>query len=84
MRALVEVDGGADDARAIAQLIPDAIPQLWHGEGERTWEVIAAGVAAGVDVRVGLEDVLVLPDGRDATDNAELVAAAMELTRGPG
>ena len=25
------------------QLIPDGIPQLWHGYGERTWEVIAAG-----------------------------------------
>lgn len=84
VRALVEIDGGADEARAIAQLIPDGIPQLWHGYGERTWEVIAAGAASGVDVRVGLEDVLVLPDGRVATDNADLVAAAVELARGPG
>ena len=83
IRALVEVDGGADDARAIAELIPDGIPQLWHGYGERTWEVIAAGAASGADVRVGLEDVLVLPDGRVAADNAELVAAAVELTAGP-
>ncbi len=79
IRALVEVDGGADDARAIAQLIPDGISQLWHGDGARTWEVIAAGATSGVDVRVGLEDVLVLPDGRAATDNAELVAAAAAL-----
>ena len=83
IRALVEVDGGADDARAIAELIPDGIPQLWHGYGERTWEVIAAGAASGADVRVGLEDVLVLPDGRVAADNAELGAAAVELTAGP-
>jgi uncharacterized protein (DUF849 family) len=41
--------------------------------------VIAAGAAAGVDVRIGLEDVLVLPDGRYAAGNAELVAAALEL-----
>jgi uncharacterized protein (DUF849 family) len=81
MRALVEVDGGADDARAIAALIPAGVPQLWHGYGERTWEVIAAGAAAGIDVRVGLEDTLVLPDGSLAADNAELVAAAVELTR---
>lgn len=80
VRALVEVDGGAEDARAIAQLIPDAIPQLWHGYGERTWEVISAGAAAGFDVRIGLEDVLVLPDDRLAASNAELVAAAIELT----
>jgi uncharacterized protein (DUF849 family) len=79
VRALVEVDGGVEEARAIARLIPPEIPQLWHGYGERTWEVISAGIAAGVDVRVGLEDVLVLPDGRVAAGNAELVAAAVEL-----
>jgi uncharacterized protein (DUF849 family) len=87
VRALVEVDGGADDVRAIAPHVPDGLPQLWHGYGERAWEVISAGAEAGVDVRVGLEDVLVLPDGRVAANNAELVAAAVQLTErltGPG
>jgi uncharacterized protein (DUF849 family) len=79
VRVLVEVDGGVEDARAIAQLIPDGLPQLWHGYDERTWEVIAGGAAAGFDVRVGLEDVLLLPDGHVAADNAELVTAAVEL-----
>jgi uncharacterized protein (DUF849 family) len=41
-----------------------------------------SGWAAGIDVRVGLEDVLVLPDGRTAADNAELVAAAVALISG--
>lgn len=80
LRALVEVDGGAEDARAISELLPDEIPQLWHGYDQRTWEVLRAGAAAGHDVRVGLEDVLTLPDGRLATGNAELVAAAVELS----
>ena len=84
IRALVEVDGGAEEARAIAQLVPDGIAQLWHGYGERTWEVIAAGAASGVDVRVGLEDVLVLPDGSVAADNAALVAAGVELIQATG
>jgi uncharacterized protein (DUF849 family) len=79
VRALVEVEGGPEEARTIAGLIPAEVPQLWHGYGRRTWEVIAAGVRAGVDVRIGLEDVLVLADGRAASDNAELVAAAVEL-----
>ncbi len=79
LRALVEVDGGAEAARAVAQLIPDGVSQLWHGYGEQTWEVISAAGAIGIDVRVGLEDVLALPDGRIATDNAELVAAAVDL-----
>lgn len=81
LRALVEVEveGGAEEARAVAQLIPHGIPQLWHGYGAQTWEVISAAGAAGIDVRVGLEDVLALPDGRIAADNAELVAAAIDL-----
>jgi len=82
LRALVEVKGGAPQARAIAELIPAGVAQLWHGYGECTWEVLAAAAAAGHDVRVGLEDVLVLPDGSVAASNAELVAAAVELTRG--
>jgi uncharacterized protein (DUF849 family) len=80
LRALVEVDGGTDEARAITELIPDGIPQLWHGYEQRTWDVLRAGAAAGQDVRVGLEDVLTLPDDRPAADNAELVSAAVQLT----
>ncbi len=79
VRALVEVQDGVEEARAIAQLIPEGVAQLWHGFGERTWEILAAGAAAGFDVRVGLEDVLLLPDGRLAADNAELLTAAVEL-----
>jgi uncharacterized protein (DUF849 family) len=82
VRALVEVDGGPEEAEAIAKLIPKGVPQLWHGYGQRTWEILVAGARAGVDVRVGLEDVLVLADGRAASDNAELVAAAAELIGG--
>ena len=81
LRALIEVDGGAEEARAVAELIPSGMPQLWHGYGPRTWEVLGAAAAAGHDVRVGLEDVLTLPDGRLTADNAELVAAAVELTK---
>lgn len=83
VRALVEVDGGVEQARAVARLIPDGVPQLWHGYGERTWEVVSAGAVARHDVRVGLEDVLVLPEGDVAANNAELVAAAVELIGRP-
>jgi uncharacterized protein (DUF849 family) len=82
VRALVEVDGGAGEAHAVATLVPAGVPQLWHGYGERTWEVLAAAVGAGHDVRVGFEDVLTLPDGRLAAANAELVAAAAALEAG--
>jgi uncharacterized protein (DUF849 family) len=41
--------------------------------------VISAAGTAAIDVRVGFEDVLALPDGRTPASNAELVAAAVEL-----
>jgi len=83
VRALVEVEGGVDEARAIAERIPDEVRQLWHGFGDRTWEVLPVAIAAGHEVRVGLEDVLMLPDGRAAQGNAELVAAAVALGTAP-
>jgi uncharacterized protein (DUF849 family) len=79
VRALVETDGDPDDARAISRLIPAGVPQLWHGEGPRTWEVLATAAAAGHDIRVGLEDVLTLPNGDSAAGNEELVAVAAQL-----
>jgi uncharacterized protein (DUF849 family) len=44
--------------------------------------IVRAALRAGIAV-VGLEDVLTLPDGRLAADNAELVAAAVELIGRP-
>ncbi|HWF74590.1 MAG TPA: 3-keto-5-aminohexanoate cleavage protein [Solirubrobacteraceae bacterium] len=84
LRALVEVDGGAEEARAVAALIPDGVPQLWHGYDERTWEIIAAAAEAGIDVRVGLEDTLVLADGSPAPGNRALVAAAVAVAADRG
>jgi uncharacterized protein (DUF849 family) len=55
------------------------LPRVYHGHDRSAWPVIEAMVARGRDVRVGLEDVLTLPDGRPARDNAELVAAAVRL-----
>ena len=79
VRVLIEVDGDAAQARAIAELIPAGVPQLWHGTGVGTWDVLVAAAAAGHDVRAGLEDTLVLPDGAAASGNAELVASAVAL-----
>jgi uncharacterized protein (DUF849 family) len=88
LRVLVELDEeedgqlAADEAMAVeAELRALGIeaPRLHHAGGIATWKVIAAAVALGRDVRVGLEDTLVLPDGSPARDNADLVAAALEV-----
>ncbi|MDQ6898847.1 MAG: 3-keto-5-aminohexanoate cleavage protein [Candidatus Dormibacteraeota bacterium] len=50
-----------------------------HGYDLTTWRVIAAAVERGHSFRVGLEDTLLLPDGRPARDNLELIQAALSL-----
>jgi uncharacterized protein (DUF849 family) len=51
-------------------------PRLHHGVGAATWAVLDAAIALGRDIRIGFEDVLTLPDGRRAADNAALVVEA--------
>ena len=55
--------------------------QVHHGYDLATWDVMRAAVAMGQDIRVGLEDTTVLPDGSAAEGNADLVAAAVRLVR---
>jgi uncharacterized protein (DUF849 family) len=50
--------------------------RLLHGTGPTTWPLLRSARERGYDTRIGLEDTLLLPDGRVARDNAELVAAA--------
>jgi uncharacterized protein (DUF849 family) len=73
-RVAAEVDGALDAAGVTTE-------RLHHGFGPATWAVIRQGLDLGRDVRVGLEDVLTLPDGAPAQGNAELVAAAVALAR---
>ena len=53
--------------------------QVRHGYDLATWDVLRAAVADGQDIRIGLEDTSVLPDGSRAAGNGELVAAAARL-----
>jgi uncharacterized protein (DUF849 family) len=71
------VDGPWAAERILAALGMSPVPVLVHGEELWVWPVLRWAQAAGYDVRVGLEDTLYLPNGREARDNAELVAAAV-------
>jgi len=55
------------------------VPQVHHGYGLATWDVIRWAVGAGFAVRVGLEDTTVLPDGSTASGNGDLVTEAVRL-----
>jgi uncharacterized protein (DUF849 family) len=89
LRVLVETsDGGAPDPVAAAAEIDELLvaagvsaPQLHHGAGADAWEMLDAALARGRDVRIGLEDTTVMPDGSTARDNAQLVAEAAARLR---
>ncbi|MDT9685523.1 3-keto-5-aminohexanoate cleavage protein [Streptomyces sp. TRM76323] len=53
------------------------VPVLLHGEDECAWPVLDRALALGLETRIGLEDTLTGPDGRDAEGNAALVHCAV-------
>ena len=69
----------ADAVHAVLDRVALLSPRLQHGEDDTAWSALEDAARRGVDARIGLEDVLVLPDGSPAPDNASLVAAAREL-----
>lgn len=54
------------------------------GIQRQQWQMVAAALTLGGNVRVGLEDNFYLPTGEMARSNGELVAAAVSLVRQMG
>ena len=89
LRVLLELSDGLDATGTereaddlLAAVAGTDLPVLLHGLGPSCWPALRHAVAKGLDTRIGLEDVLVLPDGAPAPDHAALVAAARELGAG--
>jgi uncharacterized protein (DUF849 family) len=59
-------------------------PILLHGEEAAAWPILQLAATRRLDARIGLEDVLHLPDGTAAQGNAALVRAAREIIQGTG
>ena len=86
-RVMLEpLDADADDAvahaAAMEELIAEAgigLEQVHHGDGIACWAVNRRAAGRGHGIRTGLEDTPVLPGGRVAAGNGELVAAAAAL-----
>lgn len=85
-RVLVEIVHDVDDGAAEARAIDAALdrlhitaPRLHHGERKAAWPVLKQAIELGRDIRIGLEDTLLLPDDRPAPSNEALVRAAMLL-----
>ncbi|MCZ4119828.1 3-keto-5-aminohexanoate cleavage protein [Streptomyces sp. H39-S7] len=60
-----------------------APPILLHGTDAAAWPVLHLAASLGLDMRIGLEDVLHLPDGTPAAGNTDLVLAAHHLIQEP-
>ncbi len=92
LRILVEVIGATSASATIqADEILDVLyaarvtaPILLHGEDQGCWPLVAHAGRLGLATRIGLEDVLTGPDGRDVPDNAALVRLGLvEWTTAP-
>jgi 3-keto-5-aminohexanoate cleavage enzyme len=74
-------------ARNLAAMV-DNIPAGSHwgliGVSRQQWALVAAALALGGSVRVGLEDNFYLPGGEMARSNGELVERAARMTRDAG
>ncbi|MFI0216398.1 3-keto-5-aminohexanoate cleavage protein [Streptomyces lydicus] len=89
LRVLAEVTvTDPDTATATARELLAAVattghgrPVLLHGSDGGAWPVLRLARQRGLETRIGVEDTLLLPDGRPAADNAQLVRAA---AAGPG
>jgi uncharacterized protein (DUF849 family) len=59
-------------------------PEGVIGVSRAQWTLVAAALALGGSIRVGLEDNFYLPDGEMARSNGELVERAARMTRDAG
>jgi 3-keto-5-aminohexanoate cleavage enzyme len=62
------------------------VPHEWGviGISRQQWELVAAALTLGGNVRVGLEDNFYLPDGETARSNGDLIAKARQMTEDVG
>jgi uncharacterized protein (DUF849 family) len=69
----------------MAEQVPD-VPHQWGviGISRAQWTLLAAALALGGNVRVGLEDNFYLPDGEMARSNGDLVARAARMAADAG
>jgi uncharacterized protein (DUF849 family) len=88
IRVLVELADGLDEVATVAEadrildVLHDAPGDpaiLLHGQESSAWPALRRAAELGLQARIGLEDVLALPGGALAPDNAALVAAARAL-----
>ncbi|NOK62620.1 MAG: hypothetical protein GFH27_549333n108 [Chloroflexi bacterium AL-W] len=64
---------------ALLNRVKNHRPRLLHGLDTTAWDLVREAVDRGYSTRVGLEDMLVLPDGTPTNNNGALITAAHQL-----
>ena len=80
----IDPDVAVQQAASMEEIVLSAgiaLEQVHHGYDMACWAVNRRGLDRGHGIRTGFEDVTVLPDGKPARDNADLVAASARLIR---
>jgi uncharacterized protein (DUF849 family) len=80
----VDPDTAVRQAATMEEIVVSAgikLDQVHRGYGIACWAVNRRALKRGHGIRTGLEDVTLLPDGTEARDNTDLVAAAARLIR---
>ena len=76
-----ETSSALATAEAIIRCLDEAhihLPRLLHGDNDAiAWPMLDVALRYGYDTRIGLEDTLTLPNGKQAKDNMELVSLAI-------
>jgi 3-keto-5-aminohexanoate cleavage enzyme len=76
----------ADNLAQVPGAAGAAVKHHWGviGIGREQWTLIAAALALGGSIRVGLEDNFYLPNGEMARSNGDLIAKARQMTEDAG
>jgi uncharacterized protein (DUF849 family) len=86
LRVLIEIEEQESAAAlrvahgiiAVLDHVSSHLPRQLHGFDASKWVMHAEALRLGLDQRIGFEDGGLLPDGRIAGSNAELIAAAVK------
>jgi uncharacterized protein (DUF849 family) len=74
---VVEMAGVEPAAAAWVRRLVPGVPLVLAGRDGAAWPVVRLAARCGAGARIGVGDVLHLPDGRPAPSTAALVAAAL-------
>ncbi|MFE9243354.1 3-keto-5-aminohexanoate cleavage protein [Nocardiopsis sp. NPDC006938] len=78
----VAVEDARRNTEAITRVLDRGrvrVPRMLHGVDATAWPMLEQALEEGLDLRIGLEDTMRLPEGVEAHDNAALVERAVSL-----